>query len=63
MVDCIRKHSFEKCNQCEAFPCDNIMDMLERSKNYKERCKEVCSEKEYAALEKAFFDKENNLRK
>lgn len=63
LVDCIRKHSVEKCNQCEAFPCDNIMDMLERSKNYKERCKEVCSEKEYAALEKAFFDKENNLRK
>lgn len=39
------------------------MDMLERSKNYKERCKEVCSEEEYATLEKVFFDKENNLRK
>lgn len=39
------------------------MDMLERSKNYKERCKEVCSEEEYAALEKAFVDKENNLKK
>ena len=25
-----------------------------------ERCKEVCSEEEYATLEKAFFDKENN---
>ncbi|MBC5715492.1 DUF3795 domain-containing protein [Roseburia sp. BX1005] len=33
LVDCIMKHSVEKCNQCEAFPCDNIMDMLERSKN------------------------------
>jgi len=37
--------------------------MLERSKNYQKKCKEVCSEEEYDALEKAFFDKESNLRK
>lgn len=46
----------------EAFPCDKTMDMLECSKKYQETCK-VCSEDEYVALEKAFFDKENNLRK
>lgn len=28
-----------------------------------EKCKIVCPEEEYMALEKAFFDKENNLRK
>lgn len=37
--------------------------MLERSKKYQEKCKIVCSEDEYMALEKAFFDKENNLMK
>ena len=40
-----------------------IRDMLERSAEYKSRCKEVCSEEEYRVLEKAFFDKENNLKK
>lgn len=37
--------------------------MLERSKKYQEKYKIVCSEDEYMALEKAFFDKENNLMK
>jgi hypothetical protein len=37
--------------------------MLERFKEYQSRCKEVCSNAEYEMLEKAFFDKENNLRK
>lgn len=37
--------------------------MLERSKEYQKQCKEVCSNVEYEMLEKAFFDKENNLRK
>ena len=37
--------------------------MLERSKAYQKRCKEVCTDAEYDMLEKAFFDKENNLRK
>lgn len=53
----------KKCNQCKEFPCEKIMDMLNRSKKYQKKCKEVCSEEEYDALEKAFFDKESNLRK
>lgn len=37
--------------------------MLLRSKEYQKVCKEVCTLSEYEKLEKAFFDKENNLRK
>lgn len=37
--------------------------MLARSAEYRRKCREVCSEQEYIALEKAFFDKENNLMK
>lgn len=44
-------------------PCGKISGMLERSKEYQKRCKEVCTGAEYMMLEKAFFDKENNLRK
>lgn len=63
LVDCTRNHGVEKCNQCGKFPCSKIEDMLKRSREYQEKCRELCSEKEYFALKKAFFDKENNLRK
>ena len=43
--------------------CIKIKDMLEHSAEYKRKCKEVCSEQEYTILEKAFFNKENNLKK
>lgn len=63
LVACTEKHGVEKCNQYKEFPCEKIMEMLNRSKKYQKKCKEVCSEEEYMALEKAFFDKEDNLKK
>lgn len=63
LIDCIKEHGVEKCNQCNSFPCDKITKMLLRSKEYQKVCKEVCTLSEYEKLEKAFFDKENNLRK
>lgn len=63
LVDCTKTHSVEKCNQCKEFPCEKIEDMLERSREYQKKCKLICSEEEYAVLEKAFFDKEKNLMK
>lgn len=63
LVECIKTHHVEKCNQCDAFPCDKIHDMLARSKKYQERCRTICSEQEYRSLERAFFNKEDNLRK
>lgn len=63
LVDCTREHGVAKCNQCKEFPCEKTENMLERSREYQNKCKAVCSEEEYAALEKAFFDKEKNLKK
>lgn len=63
LVDCTKEHGVTKCNQCGEFPCEKISDMLKRSEAYQKKCREVCTAEEYAALEKAFFDKENNLRK
>ncbi len=63
LVDCIKEHGVEKCNQCGEFPCEKISDMLKRSEEYQKKCKKVCTDYEYTALEKAFFDKENNLKK
>lgn len=63
LVGCTKEHGVAKCNQCGEFPCEKISDMLKRSEAYQKKCSEVCTAEEYAALEKAFFDKENNLRK
>lgn len=63
LVECTKAHSVEKCNKCPEFPCAKIDSMLARSADYQRKCREVCSESEYTALETAFFDKENNLRK
>lgn len=63
LIDCINEHNIKKCNQCSEFPCEKIDKMLQRTKQYQKKCREVCSESEYKALCKAFFEKETNLRK
>ncbi len=63
LVECTKEHNVQKCNQCSEFPCKKILDMLKRSREYQKKCKEVCSAEDYNMLEKAFFDKENNLKK
>lgn len=63
LVECIRRHGVEKCNQCSEFPCGKINAMLERSATNQQKCREVCTAQEYAMLEKAFFSKEDNLKK
>ncbi|MBQ8175678.1 MAG: DUF3795 domain-containing protein [Oscillospiraceae bacterium] len=63
LVECTKEHGVDKCNQCGEFPCGKISDMLNRSEEYRKKCEEICTEEEYSALEKAFFDKENNLKK
>lgn len=63
LVDCIKKQHIEKCCECNQFPCEKISKMLKRTKEYDAKCKEVCSKEEYNLLEKAFFHKEENLKK
>ncbi len=63
LVDCTKSHHVEKCSQCADFPCETIRDLLRRSSEYQSKCREVCTETEYAMLERAFFEKETNLLK
>lgn len=63
LVDCIKENGVAKCNECEKFPCNKINDMLKRSADYKAKCKLLCSEVEFEQLDKAFFCKEENLKK
>lgn len=62
LVECIQEHGVEKCSKCAQFPCEKIHNLLSRSAGYEETCRRVCSAEEYAALEKAFFRKEEYLK-
>ena len=63
LVNCTKEQGVEKCNQCNKFPCDKISQMLLRSQEYQNRCREVCTASEYGKLNRAFFNKEKNLLK
>lgn len=63
LVECIKEHNVQKCNQCSNFPCMKISDMLQKSDEYQKVAKEVCSEDEYNQLKTAFFNKRENLKK
>jgi hypothetical protein len=63
LVECIKEHNVQKCNQCKEFQCEKIQEMLKLSAEYRRKCKAVCTEQEFIMLENAFFDKENNLKK
>ena len=62
LIDCIKQKKVTRCNQCPDFPCDKINTMLETTRQYENRCRELCSDEEFAILKKAFFEKEENLR-
>ena len=63
LVECIKEHNIEKCNQCIDFPCVKVKEMLNRSYEYQNKCNELCTKQEYSSLEKAFFNKEKNLKR
>ena len=63
LKECLQQRGLEKCNQCSEFPCEKIDAMLQKSNDFRMKCRELCSDSEYAVLHKAFFEKEANLRK
>ena len=63
LVECTEAHRVPKCSRCGEFPCAKIDAMLERTAEYQKKCKEICTDREYASLEKAFFLKSENLKK
>jgi len=63
IVNCLNERNLQKCNKCIEFPCEKIYTLIQSNKETALKCKEVCSDSEYEILHKAFFEKEENLRK
>lgn len=63
VVKCVEEKQIENCGQCKLYPCDNIKTCFVVTKSFEPYCREVCSEEEYERMKKAFFEKEQNLRR
>ncbi len=59
--ECCAENNVERCTQCSCFPCERIAALLEKSAYNRSRCFEVCSEEEFALLDRAFYQKEKYL--
>lgn len=61
VVGCCAERGVQNCAMCESCPCEKLRECFEVTKSFEPRCREVCTEEEYAQLKRAFFEKERNL--
>ena len=60
---CCEKWGIPNCARCEVYPCAKMGECFAVTKSFAPKCREVCTEQEYAMLRRAFFEKEENLRR
>ena len=63
VVKCCEEHGVKTCGKCEKYACENIKACFEVTMSFEQKCREVCTEEEWKALQAAFFEKKQNLRK
>ncbi len=63
VVGCAREKGVENCGRCGEYPCAQIKECFEVTKSFEPRCKAACTQAEYDAIRRAFFQKEENLRR
>ena len=61
IVKCCEEKGIKACSSCQEYPCDNIRECFEVTGSFEPQCRKVCSDREYAVMKKAFFEKEINL--
>lgn len=59
--DCAQQLQVANCGRCPRYPCPLLREAFARSAAYAARCREVCSPRQYAVLDDAFFKKRANL--
>lgn len=63
VVKCCEDKGISNCSECTDYPCQNMKECFEVTKSFEPMCKKVCTEEEYLQMKKAFFEKEQNLRR
>ena len=63
IVKCCQEKGIKTCAECDEYPCATMQDCFSVTKSFEPKCREVCTDQEYEMLKKAFFEKEQNLKK
>ena len=63
VVKCCEDRMIKNCGACAEYPCNNMKECFEVTKSYEPMCRKVCTDEEYRKLKKAFFEKEENLKR
>ena len=63
VVKCCEDRVIKNCGECVEYPCDNMKECFEVTKSFEPMCRKVCTDEEYRQLKRAFFEKEENLKR
>ena len=63
VVKCCEDKGIKTCAECGEFPCANMQDCFSVTNSFEPKCRQVCTDQEYETLKKAFFEKEQNLKR
>lgn len=58
---CAEDKGVDICGRCPDYPCPIVIKVFERTGQYAARCKEVLPAADFQRLQKAFFNKKDNL--
>ena len=61
VAKCCEEKGIKMCSACPDYPCENLKECFSITRSFEVKCRQICSDTEYAALQKAFFEKELNL--
>lgn len=61
VIQCTTQKNISNCGECDVYPCENIKQCFQVTKSFEPMCREVCSPEEYEQINKAFFQKQENL--
>ena len=61
VVTCCAEKGIQICSACGLYPCDRMQECFAVTLSFKSKCRECCTEAEYAQLKRAFFEKKQNL--
>lgn len=63
VVKCCEKRGIKTCGACDVFPCMNLKECFQMTQSFEPVCRQVCNDREYEQLKRAFFEKKDNLNK
>ena len=61
VVRCCTEKGIPTCSACSLYPCERVRECFAVTQSFEPKCREVCTEAEYAQLKLAFFEKKQNL--